>query len=167
MTNKQSSITPKELKILLAKIESETRFIKRIRLLKGRKSQGSGRVVVSIDKDWVLKVAKNEKGIAQNLCESETWINATRTQRQYLARIKRFDKEGKWVIQRRVIKMNRNLSEEHYDNFYYKDSFRTLIKSNNLYDGCCEIAYQLGRINKKKVVVYDYGLDKNTWDNLY
>ena len=57
-------IAPKELKTLLAKIESETLFNKRIRLLKGRKSQGSGRVVMAIDKDWVLKVAKNEKGIA-------------------------------------------------------------------------------------------------------
>jgi len=160
-------IAPKELKTLLAKIESETFFSKRIRLLKGRKSQGSGRVVIPIDKDWVLKVAKNEKGIAQNLCESETWTNATRTQRQYLARIKRFDKKGSWVIQKRVTKMRPSTAVDYYrKNFWSKDSFNALISNNNLHQEYDEIACQLGKVGKK-VVVYDYGLDYETWYKYY
>lgn len=159
-------ITSKELKTLLAKIESEASFNKRIRLLEGRKSRGSGRVVILIDKDWVLKVAKNEKGIAQNLCEAEVWSNATRTQRQYLARIKKFDKEGKWVIQKRVIKMHHTASKQHYSLFEGKIAFQNLVKFNNLWDPDCEISCQLGKVGKN-VVVYDYGLNKSTWFKLY
>ena len=58
--------------------------------------RGTSRVVYRVDKDKVLKLAKNEKGIAQNNAETD-WYN-TSYYESILAKVIDFDdKDGLWV----------------------------------------------------------------------
>ncbi len=53
--------------------------------LKVKSKQGSSRVVLPVDNDMVLKIAKNKKGIAQNEAEVENWINLKSLNHDHMA----------------------------------------------------------------------------------
>lgn len=56
---------------------------------------GSSREVFEIDSNWVIKVAKNDKGLAQNNVEGD--YSATRMY-DFIPKIKDKDDEDRWVI---------------------------------------------------------------------
>jgi hypothetical protein len=58
--------------------------------------QGSSRIAFVLSSKKVLKIARNEKGIAQNKAEVEVYAEPTSA--DVAARIYDADKEGKWVI---------------------------------------------------------------------
>lgn len=68
-----------------------------IRYLEGhfgkKLGKGSGRIVFPVDKDTVLKVALNEKGVAQN----EVEIDASNIGYEHIAKVHDFDRDGKWM----------------------------------------------------------------------
>jgi hypothetical protein len=64
---------------------------------------GSSREVFEIDSDWVIKVAKNEKGIGQNEIESDYGVVSMY---DFLPKIKEDDGEERFVIVERCEKIN-------------------------------------------------------------
>lgn len=61
-----------------------------------RIAQGSSRIVYKIDEQKVLKLAKNEKGIAQNVNESNYLIQSTFG--DVVTKMYRVDSDDKWII---------------------------------------------------------------------
>jgi len=59
--------------------ETNYRIVKR---LKCKKYQGTARIVICLNDEWVLKVAKNDDGIFQNRKESHIWNMASKRERK-------------------------------------------------------------------------------------
>lgn len=168
---------------------------------------GSSRRVWALDKNTVIKMAKNEKGIAQNLAELRVFEKAP----ERVAKIKWYHPKGYYLIVERCTSLNRFLEDkdvnidaddfsnyvdincnkkytvenvekivkkfvkENQDEAKYKPAvFKMLAKQikelatfiwknkiDDIYDD------QLGVNKTGKIVLLDYGMDKEVWEKFY
>ena len=168
---------------------------------------GSSRIVWALDKNTVIKMAKNEKGIAQNLAELRVFEKSP----ERVAKIKWYHPKGYYLIVERCTSLNRFLEDkdvnidaagfsEYVDidcnkkytvenvekfvkNFVkntkdeakYKPAiFKMLAKQikelatfiwknkiDDIYDD------QLGVNKAGKIILLDYGMNKEVWKKFY
>jgi len=123
--------------------------------LPGKKYQGSSRIVYAINDNWVIKVAKNEDGLAQNRKEVEIYAMASFYERRFLCEIKQSAPDFTWIVQKRVVKKLRkynHMTEKIGDILYNNCVF---VFSNF---ACVRDNAQIGFVkNKKTPKFYDYG----------
>lgn len=94
----------------LAKIDSFNSFAQKIKYCKSIFNQlasGSSRVVFEYDNDYVLKVAKNEKGIAQNKLENDGFIQ----QSDCVTKIIKEGNDNSWLLVQRAKKITPKMFE--------------------------------------------------------
>ena len=168
---------------------------------------GSSRNVFALDKNTVIKMAKNQKGIAQNLTELRVFEKSP----ECVAKIKWYHPKGYYLIVERCTSLNRFLEDKevnfnaadfsnyvdinvnrHYtakkvekivkdfvkktkDEAKYKPAvFKMLAKQikelatfiwknkiDDIYDD------QLGVNKTGKIVLLDYGMNKEVWKKFY
>lgn len=168
---------------------------------------GSSRNVFALDKNTVIKMAKNEKGIAQNLAELRVFEKAP----ERVAKIKWYHPKGYYLIVERCTSLNRFLEDkevnfnaadfsnyvdincnkkytvenvekivkkfvkENQDEAKYKPAvFKMLAKQikelatfiwknkiDDIYDD------QLGVNKAGKIILLDYGMNKEVWKKFY
>lgn len=191
-------------------IDDEPKFDKIFDLLYSkyyRIGSGSSRIVFALDNNTVIKMAKNEKGIAQNLAELKVFEKAP----ERVAKIKWYHPKGYYLIVERCTSLYRflenkevnidaadfsnyvdiNVSEkytakdvekivkkfviENKDEAKYKPAiFKMLAKQikelatfiwknkiDDIYDD------QLGVNKAGKIVLLDYGMNKEVWKKFY
>ena len=172
-----------------------------------RIGSGSSRIVFALDKNTVIKMAKNEKGIAQNLAELRVFEKAP----ERVAKIKWYHPKGYYLIVERCISLYHFLEDkevnidaadfsnyvdincnkkytvenvekivkkfvrENKDEAKYKPAvFKMLAKQikelatfiwknkiNDIYDD------QLGVNKAGKIILLDYGMNKEVWKKFY
>lgn len=172
-----------------------------------RIGSGSSRIVFALDKNTVIKMAKNEKGIAQNLAELRVFEKAP----ERVAKIKWYHPKGYYLIVERCTSLKRFLEDkdvnidaddfseyvdinvkQHYttkkvenivknfvrknkDEAKYKPTvFKMLAKQikelatfiwknkiDDIYDD------QLGVNKAGKIILLDYGMNKEVWKKFY
>lgn len=125
-----------------------------------KKRKGSSRIVIPISKNRVLKVAYNQKGIAQNLVEAEAYSETPTELRRHLAKIYKADQvTGTWVIQHRVTNTKRvlNLRDAH---------LKVIDYLHDILDVAPGDLNQVGNIGNREVL-FDYGLTMHTYKTLY
>lgn len=168
---------------------------------------GSSRIVFALDKNTVIKMAKNEKGIAQNLAELRVFEKAP----ERVAKIKWYHPKGYYLIVERctslyrfledkevnidahdfseyvdidcnkkytvenVEKIVKNFVKNTKDEAKYKPAiFKMLAKQikelatfiwknkiDDIYDD------QLGVNKAGKIILLDYGMNKEVWKKFY
>ena len=168
---------------------------------------GSSRIVWALDKNTVIKMAKNEKGIAQNLAELRVFEKSP----ERVAKIKWYHPKGYYLIVERCTSLNRFLEDkdvnidaagfseyvdincnkkytvenvekivkkfvrENRDEAKYKPAvFKMLAKQikelatfiwknkiDDIYDD------QLGVNKAGKIILLDYGMNKEVWKKFY
>ena len=168
---------------------------------------GSSRIVWALDKNIVIKMAKNEKGIAQNLAELRVFEKSP----ERVAKIKWYHPKGYYLIVERCTSLNRFLEDkdvnidaagfseyvdincnkkytvenvekivkkfvrENRDEAKYKPAvFKMLAKQikelatfiwknkiDDIYDD------QLGVNKAGKIILLDYGMNKEVWKKFY
>lgn len=128
-------------------------------------SKGSARRVYHYSDTLVLKLAYNEKGIAQNQAEVDIWRYAFPNQRKVLAAIVDYCPYGTWVLQKKIIKKLR----PYYNpsrNFLKKKKaiFQSLSSDLDLHEG--DNKKSLGT-SSKGIVLFDYGFTKSVVKNYY
>jgi len=175
---------------LIKKPEKRVEFAKKSFKLIG---EGSARAAFLIPVGRVLKVAKNEKGMAQNCLEAKPEMQRDCTNRIIMA-----DPEGKWIIVKRAKKISEEKFEEltgfSFDDFtdslFYKfnnesdsdkpDNYSDIIKSD-LFRSIAQMMVeldndlQLGDLyrisswgeSEGKPVIVDYGLDRDIYQEYY
>ena len=168
---------------------------------------GSSRIVFALDKNTVIKMAKNEKGIAQNLAELRVFEKAP----ERVAKIKWYHPKGYYLIVERctslyhfledkevnidaayfskyvdfncdkkytvenVEKIVKKFVRENKDEAKYKPAvFKMLAKQikelatfiwKNKIDGSYDD--QLGVNKAGKIILLDYGMNKEVWKKFY
>jgi len=155
-------------KQILNKISQAPSHNQRINLIESeftgtRKRKGSARICVPINDKWVLKVARNEKGIYQNQFEANCYETVTNYEKRYLAKVKNYSKDGTWLIQQRVKPLSYNKGVKLKNQLLKNNTFQKMISNLNLLP---EDIDQIG-IVKKQYKVYDYGLSVNLFFRLY
>ena len=94
--------------------------------------KGTGRIVYDIG-DNVIKLAKNKKGVAQNIIESNPSIK--NKYGNIVSSVLDYDKDGKWLIQEKVDLINEDFFNKWLSMEYEKDidmdSFFYWIRLNN------------------------------------
>jgi len=147
--------------------------------------KGSSRYVYEINDKYVLKLAKNNKGIEQNKTEINIFKNSK--VKDILAKIIEYDENGIFIVQERaesIINDNdfERITNLQFDGFLYYlrhdkkwdgdnkqfyNKFNSLINKFDLdrYDISQKDSY--GIINGERIVLVDYGLDMNTARKLY
>lgn len=128
-----------------------------------RKSGGSARICIPLNKKWVLKVAKNEKGIAQNTFEAECYKHASTYEKRYLAKVKKYCTDGKWLIQQRVKPLPEEKGYDKKEEFFKLPSFCSMIKSLQIDESDID---QIGMVGKQ-YKLYDYGLSPQIYSTYY
>ena len=145
--------------------------------------KGTGRYVYSLNDKYVLKLAKNKKGIAQNLVEIN--IHKTRNYDDITANIIEYDINGVYTIQEKahiitedkfkditrmqlrgfLYYLRHNMKWDGHNHIFY-DKVNSLIKKFDLdrFDVTNESSW--GIINNN-VVLVDYGLNLDIARNLY
>lgn len=145
--------------------------------------KGSGRFVYDINNEYVLKLAKNTKGVAQN--KTEIHLSNNEINNEIISKTLEYDENGLYVIQEKATKITDNIFKEitniqlqgflYYirhnmiwdgNNPEFFNKVNSLIKKYNLdrFDIANEESW--GIINGK-VVIVDYGLDMITARKLY
>lgn len=172
-----------------------------------RIGSGSSRIVFALDKNTVIKMAKNEKGIAQNLAELRVFEKAS----ERVAKIKWYHPKGYYLIVERCTSLKRfledkdvNIDAEDFSEYVdidcnkkytvenvekivknfvrktkdeakYKPAvFKMLTKQikelatfiwknkiDDIYDD------QLGVNKAGKIILLDYGMNKEVWKKFY
>ena len=92
-------------------IDDEPKFDKIFDLLYSKYykiGSGSSRIVWALDKNTVIKMAKNEKGIAQNLAELRVFEKSP----ERVAKIKWYHPKGYYLIVERCTSLNRFLEDK-------------------------------------------------------
>lgn len=119
------------LKSDLQKLDHMETFKERIEFCNSnfkRLSSGSSRIVFKIDDEFVLKLAKNEKGIAQNKAEANPKMKS-----KYLNKIEDSSKKSFWIKTFYLEKINKKEFEElaklSFDEFE-KELRKSLDKKN-------------------------------------
>jgi hypothetical protein len=145
--------------------------------------RGTGRYVYDINNDFVLKLAKNNKGVEQN--KTEINISKSGKYNDITANIAEYDDNGLFLIQQKAYRITEQGFEDitglQFQGFLYYlrhnkiwdgDNVKFYDKVNSLID-----TFQLDRfdianenswgvINDNAVIV-DYGLDMDTARKLY
>ena len=146
-------------------------------------NKGTGRYVYNINNEYVLKLAKNNKGIEQN--KTEISVSNSGKYNDITANIVEYDTNGLYLIQQkayRVTEQNfKDITGLQLDGFLYYlrhnikwdgsnvkfyNKVNSLVKDFSLdrFDITSEDSW--GIINNN-VVIVDYGLDLNTARKLY
>lgn len=75
--------------------------------------QGSARIVFELDDSSVLKIAKNDSGLAQNETEIKIYLSVTGVNKNVITEIKDYDKnEYKWIVAEKVKALTEKEFEE-------------------------------------------------------
>jgi len=179
----------------LIKLNSLNNFDDRIAFAKKKHAligEGSSRVVFKLSEDSVIKIAKNEKGVSQNLEESKPQMQRDCTNRILLS-----DTHGNWIVVRLAKRISKNRFKEltgfDFDSFsnllFYKFNNEASgwkdsknyndIMSSDLFEcltsWIIECDPQIGDIIKidswgevdSKPVLMDYGLSKKIYRDYY
>ncbi len=154
--------------------------------------EGSSRIVFKFSDDKVIKIAKNEKGIAQNKEESKLELQTEITNRVLLA-----DPSGKWIIEKFANKINKLKFEEltsldfndfsktlhykfnndssdwpkpkNYEDIIDSELFQqvmSLVACNDLQIGDITRIESWGEVDGLAVIM-DYGLSRDIYDEFY
>lgn len=167
------------------RIEFAEKHLKRI-------GEGSSRMVFEFKSGLILKIAKNKKGLVQNIQESLPSMR-----RSCVNKVLASDIDGKWVIVKFVEKITKEQFEKFTDmnfkNFgstlYYvfnneqdlkkSDEYKDiknnsffndivdLVKDNDLQVGDLIKIDSYGLIDKNKIVLTDYGLSRDIYEKFY
>lgn len=185
----------KNLYTFLNKISSLKNFEDRIKLASKhfeKIGDGSARTVFALPEDKVIKIAKNDKGTAQNLEESKPELHTSITSRVIAA-----DVEGAWVIchfakditHSRFQKLTGIDFDDLADALYYKfnnesdefekpKTYESIIKTK-IFNDLANLIYaddliigDIARIESwgeddERPVLVDFGLNKETYKDLY
>jgi hypothetical protein len=178
----------------LSKLSSLKSFDDRIELLKDHfkmLGEGSSRMVFDFGKDKIIKLAKNDLGIAQNLEEARISAQRTITNSIIVA-----DPKGKYNIMRKIDLINKDEFKKltgmdfadyakalHYkfnneNNYEKPKTYDKLIENDFFKDVVKFIAdcdLQIGDLKKinsygifnDKVVISDFGLSRDVFNELY
>lgn len=146
-------------KQILNRISESSSHTQRVNLIRSefigtRKRKGSGRLCIPLDEKWVLKIARNKKGLAQNLFEAECYKYSSIYEKRYLAKVKDWCKEGTWLIQQRVKPLSLKKGVELRDELSKKHSFKNMIRRLSIHSSDVD---QIGIVNNQ-YKVFDYGL---------
>lgn len=95
----------KNIKSFKSRIDYCNTYLERI-------SSGSGRVVYKLDDTKVLKVAKNTKGIAQNLSEIDFSEDYYIKSMNVLANVYLYDEDGLWLEMEYAKKVNKKIFKD-------------------------------------------------------
>lgn len=180
----------------LKKISDAKEFSKKINIAKENfdfLGEGSSRVVFKLSDDYVIKIAKNDKGIAQNLSEMRPELQTSVTNKILVG-----DKKGSYIITsfaeditekefEELTDMNfkqfsaailYKFNQEDEKNFpkprdyeeikkneYFKKMI-DLIVHHDLLEGDAVRISSYGKIGNK-VKLVDYGLDRDIYKKLY
>lgn len=146
-------------------------------------NKGTGRYVYNINNEYVLKLAKNNKGIEQN--KTEINISNSGKYNDITANIVEYDTNGLYLIQQKAYRVTdqnfKDITGLQLDGFLYYlrhnikwdgsnvkfyNKVNSLVKDFSLdrFDITSENSW--GIINNN-VVIVDYGLDMNTARKLY
>lgn len=146
-------------------------------------NKGTGRYVYDINNEYVLKLAKNNKGIEQN--KTEINISKNGKYNDITANVVEFDNNGLYLIQQKAYRLTeqgfkditglqlqgflyylRHDKEWDGENVKFYNKVNSLVNEFELdrFDIANENSW--GIINNN-VVVVDYGLDMNTARKLY
>lgn len=172
--NEQIISDEDKVNLQLNKFKERKDFINKKFTLIGK---GSARLVYDINNEYVLKLAKNNKGIAQNKVEIN--ISKSNKYNDIIAKVVEFNDNGNYLIQQKAKSISDDRFEEltglQYQGFLYYlrfnkewsgenrvlfDTVSSLIDEFDLdrFDVASESSW--GEINGR-VVLIDYGLDKN------
>ncbi|MEA4823656.1 MAG: hypothetical protein VB111_06035 [Clostridiaceae bacterium] len=130
---------------------------------------GSGRCVFDIGNGYVVKVAKNRKGLAQN----EVEIEISSVDRSGLfAKILQYSEDSNFLIMQKAEKIE-SMSEvwayfgvKRSSEFYRLDVLRTIADKHNLLLRDLGRPVNWGKINDKPVII-DYGFTRNVMKKYY
>lgn len=157
-----------KLNTFLIELDNQKSFAARVRYADqhfNRLGSGSGRIVYDVDDNYVLKLAKNNKGIAQN--REEKSICAYNDYDDILANVIDSSDNDVWILSEKAKKINKRRFKtltgfELIDVYYY---LRNFIDENNgrksLFNIDDEVKYQLDNddfINRLKALIMDYSL---------
>ena len=146
-------------KQILNRISRSTSHTQRVNLIRSefigtRKRKGSARLCIPLDEKWVLKIARNEKGLAQNLFEAECYKYSNTYEKRYLAKVKSWCEDGTWLIQQRVKPFSYEKGVELRDELSKKYAFKNMIRRLGIHSAEVD---QIGIVNNQ-YKVFDYGL---------
>lgn len=134
------------------------------------KRKGTSRIVIPINDKYVLKVAYNDKGVAQNLTEYQVYRDIPTYYKRFLAKVVKADAvNGTWVLQQKVaIKRRKNPWKTSRDirlSFICKNEMlrRYLVDQFDIMEGDLD---QVGKLNDR-YVLYDYGLTYHAYNRYY
>ena len=128
-------------------------------------SSGSSRKVFHYSDTLVIKIAYNEKGLAQNQAEVDIWRYAFPNQRKVLAAIVDYCPNGTWVLQKKIIKKLRPYYNPSSSFLKKKEIiFQSLTSDLDLHAG--DNRRSLGT-SSKGIVLFDYGFTKSVVKNYY
>lgn len=149
-------------KQILNRISESSSHTQRVNLIRSefigtRKRKGSARLCIPLDEKWVLKIARNEKGLAQNLFEAECYKYSSTYEKRYLAKVKDWCKDGTWLIQQRVKPLSYEKGQRLRDQLLQERGFTDMIDKLGIHH--CDID-QIGIIGKQ-YKIFDYGLSKS------
>lgn len=128
-----------------------------------RKHRGSARICIPLNDKWVLKVAKNEKGIKQNLFEAECYKRCPDYYKRYFAKVKDYCRGGNWLIQQRIKPLSMKQGMLIKEDFLKIKLLRNIIQ---YFDIDIRDLDQIG-IVKKQFKIYDYGLSSQIFRQYY
>lgn len=169
---------------LLKQITLSKKFSERKKLIEQKYQllgKGTARMVYDLKNGYVLKLAKNEKGLAQNMVESNPKIQ--KEYPNYVAKISSFDKKGIYLIQEKIKPLTEKRFEEltglqgagfmyylrfglDWDNPFYK-KVKELVSKFKLDKFDVANISSWGENKKGKIVLSDYGMDCNVAKKLY
>lgn len=146
------------LKLLLEELSNSNNGTTNVKILRKhfpnkRKNWGSARVVIPINNKWVLKVAYNQKGYAQNEVEKYVYRDSSNYQRRYLAKILKSCPYNTWVMQEKVNRISCSKGEQILKILKNENQFKTILLNHSLHIHDLD---QMGMVNKR-FKIYDYG----------
>ena len=146
-------------------------------------NKGTGRCVYDINNEYVLKLAKNNKGIEQN--KTEINISKSSKYNDITAKVVEFDENGLYLIQQKAYR----LTEQGFKDitglqlqgflYYLRHDKKWDGKNVKFYNKVNSLVneFELDRFDianenswgiiNNNVVIVDYGLDMNTARKLY
>jgi predicted transcriptional regulator len=127
-------------------------------------SSGSARKVFHYSDTLVIKIAYNDKGIAQNMAECDIWKYAYPNQRKVLAAIVDSCPHNTWVLQKKVTKKIKSFSKAAKEQL---KKHSTVLKSLEELDLHCGDNYKSLATSSKGVVLYDYGFTNYVFKQHY
>jgi len=144
--------------------------------------QGSSRAAYLLSGRYVLKIAINKKGLAQNETEASVYTNPKT--KEVVAKIHDYDHDYKWLISDVVnpIKSEEEFEQisgepwqEFIDGVWDDDKPQTLlsiaarstVKSNDLMFGDVDNVEHWGKTPDGRVVLLDYGFTGEVFDKYY